>query len=232
MTEYWIALADIAENIKMLDSMLPGSVSVVAVSKTRSAEEVLLAYNAGQRVFGENRVQELLSKKKLLPSDIRWHLIGHLQSNKVKQAVPDVAFIESVDSIRLLKEISEEAIKRGLVVDCLLQVHIGTEETKFGFDPAEIEREDWSTVTGSLDGVRVCGLMGMASFTDNTERVRTEFRVLTKLFSSVRDRCFSDKPFFREISMGMSGDWKIAVEEGSTIIRVGTLIFGERTQKM
>ena len=216
----------------MLDSMLPGSVSVVAVSKTRSAEEVLLAYNAGQRVFGENRVQELLSKKKLLPSDIRWHLIGHLQSNKVKQAVPEVAFIESVDSIRLLKEISEEAIKRGLVVDCLLQVHIGTEETKFGFDPAEIEREDWSTVTGSLDGVRVCGLMGMASFTDNTERVRTEFRVLTKLFRSVRDRCFSDKPFFREISMGMSGDWKIAVEEGSTMIRVGTLIFGERTQKM
>lgn len=216
----------------MLDSMLPGSVSVVAVSKTRSAEEVLLAYNAGQRVFGENRVQELLSKKKLLPSDIRWHLIGHLQSNKVKQAVPEVAFIESVDSIRLLKEISEEAIKRGLVMDCLLQVHIGTEETKFGFDPAEIEREDWSTVTGSLDGVRVCGLMGMASFTDNTERVRTEFRVLTKLFRSVRDRCFSDKPFFREISMGMSADWKIAVEEGSTMIRVGTLIFGERTQKM
>jgi len=224
-------VADIAENIKMLGRILPGSVSVVAVSKTRSHEEVLLAYKAGQRVFGENRVQELISKKKLLPDDIRWHLIGHLQSNKVKQTVPEVAVIESVDSIRLLKEISDEALKRDLVIDCLLQVHIATEETKFGFDPAEIEREDWRAVTGALKGIRVCGLMGMASFTDSSEMVRAEFRMLTALFRATRERCFIDKPYFREISMGMSGDWNIAVEEGSTMIRVGTLIFGERTNK-
>ncbi|HSO76951.1 MAG TPA: YggS family pyridoxal phosphate-dependent enzyme [Bacteroidales bacterium] len=225
-------MADIAENIKMLGSMLPESVSVVAVSKTRSHEEVLLAYKAGQRVFGENRVQELLSKKKLLPEDIRWHLIGHLQSNKVKQAVAEVAVIESVDSIKLLQAISDEALNRNIVTDCLLQVHIAAEETKFGFDPAEIQREDWRTVTGTLRGVRVCGLMGMASFTDNSEIVRNEFRTLTALFKETRERCFIDKPFFREISMGMSGDWKIAVEEGSTMIRVGTLIFGERTNKI
>jgi pyridoxal phosphate enzyme (YggS family) len=231
LTEYSITVADIAENIKMLGRMLPGSVSVVAVSKTRSHEEVLLAYNAGQRIFGENRVHELLSKKKLLPADIKWHLIGHLQSNKVKQAVPEVAVIESVDSLRLLQEISDEALKRNLVTDCLLQVHIAAEETKFGFDPAEIEREDWRAITGDLKGVRVCGLMGMASFTDNSERVRDEFRILTALFKATRERCFTDKPFFREISMGMSGDWKIAVEEGSTMIRVGTLIFGERINK-
>jgi len=231
LTEYSIRVADIAENIKMLGRMLPGSVSVVAVSKTRSHEEVLLAYKAGQRVFGENRVQELIAKKKLLPDDIRWHLIGHLQSNKVKQTVPEVAVIESVDSIRLLKEISDEALKRDLVIDCLLQVHIATEETKFGFDPAEIEREDWRAVTGALKGIRVCGLMGMASFTDSSEMVRAEFRMLTSLFRATRERCFIDKPYFREISMGMSGDWNIAVEEGSTMIRVGTLIFGERTNK-
>ncbi len=225
-------MADIAENIKMLGRILPGSVSVVAVSKTRSHEEVLLAYNAGQRIFGENRVQELLSKKKLLPDDIRWHLIGHLQSNKVKQVVPAVAVIESVDSIRLLKEISNEALKRNLVTDCLLQVHIADEETKFGFDPAEIEREDWRAIAGTLKGVRVCGLMGMASFTDDSQIVRAEFSMLTALFKNTRERCFSDKPCFSEISMGMSGDWKIAVEEGSTMIRVGTLIFGERTIKI
>jgi len=224
-------VGDIAENIKLLGRILPEGVSVVAVSKTRSREEVLLAYNAGQRVFGENRVQELLSKKKLLPPDIRWHLIGHLQSNKVKQVVPEIAVIESVDSLRLLNEISEEALKRDLVMDCLLQVHIAAEETKFGFDPAEIEREDWSSVTGALKGVRVCGLMGMASFTDDNARVREEFKMLTALFRATRERCFIDKPFFREISMGMSGDWNIAVEEGSTMIRVGTLIFGERTNK-
>lgn len=224
-------MADIAENIRMLGSLLPAGVTVVAVSKTRSPEEVLLAYNAGQRVFGENRVQELLSKKKLLPADIHWHLIGHLQSNKVKQVVPEVAVIESVDSIRLLKEISDEALKRNLVADCLLQVHIAAEETKFGFDPAEIEREDWRAVTATLKGVRVCGLMGMASFTDNSDRVRAEFRMLAALFKATRERCFSDRPCFRNISMGMSGDWKIAIEEGSTMIRVGTLIFGERTNK-
>lgn len=218
----------ISDNIKKLGLILPENVSVVAVSKTRSSEEVLLAYKAGQRVFGENRVQELISKKKLLPEDIRWHLIGHLQSNKVKQIVSEVAVIESVDSIRLLSAISDEALKNGLSVDCLLQVHISTEETKFGFLNFEIEKENWTAVAESLPGIRICGLMGMASFTDDSERIRTEFRSLTALFRSTRDRCFKDKPCFREISMGMSGDWKIAVEEGSTIIRVGTLIFGER----
>jgi pyridoxal phosphate enzyme (YggS family) len=211
--------------------MVPGHVSVVAVSKTRSHEEVLEAYKAGQRVFGENRVQELLAKRSLLPDDIQWHLIGHLQTNKVRQAVQTVAVIESVDTLRLLSVIGEEALKAGIVANCLLQVHIATEETKYGFDFEEIEKEDWTAVAESLPGVRICGLMGMASFTDDNDKVRSEFRSLNSLFKSLRQRCFADKPYFTDLSMGMSGDWKTAVEEGSTMIRVGTLIFGERIKK-
>ena len=211
--------------------MLPRHVSVVAVSKTRSHEEVLEAYKAGQRVFGENRVQELLAKRSLLPDDIQWHIIGHLQTNKVRQVVQAVAMIESVDTLRLISVISEEALKADIVANCLLQVHIATEETKYGFDFEEIEKEDWTAVAESLPGVRICGLMGMASFTDDNEKVRSEFRSLNSLFNSLRQRCFADKPYFRELSMGMSGDWETAVEEGSTMIRVGTLIFGERIKK-
>lgn len=224
-------MGDIADNIIRLENMVPGHVSVVAVSKTRSHEEVLEAYKAGQRVFGENRVQELLAKRSLLPDDIQWHLIGHLQTNKVRQVVQAVAMIESVDTLRLLSVIGEEALKADIVANCLLQVHIATEETKYGFDFEEIEKEDWTAVAKSLPGVRICGLMGMASFTDDNDKVRSEFRSLNSLFKSLRQRCFADKTYFTELSMGMSGDWKTAVEEGSTMIRVGTLIFGERIKK-
>jgi pyridoxal phosphate enzyme (YggS family) len=218
----------ISDNISSLVRDLPGNVKIVAVSKTRSPEEVLEAFNAGLHTFGENRVQELASKKAMLPEGINWHLIGHLQSNKVKQAVAVASMIESVDSIRLLGMIDSEAGRQEKIIDCLLQVHIAPEETKTGFSIKEIEETDWATVAGSFSGVRICGLMGIASFTDDRDRVRLEFRSLARLFADTRQRCFSTSSSFKEISMGMSGDWRIAVEEGSTIIRVGTLIFGER----
>ncbi|MDM8001996.1 MAG: YggS family pyridoxal phosphate-dependent enzyme [Bacteroidota bacterium] len=218
----------IAENIRKLQEELPEHVSVVAVTKTRTPAEALEAYDAGLRTFGENRVQELVSKKPLLPDDISWHIIGHLQSNKVRQAVAAASVIESVDTLRLLRLIDAEAIAQGRSVDCLLQVHIASEETKSGFAIAEIEETDWSAVAASLKGARICGLMGMATFTDDTEQVRAEFRTLTGIFRKMRDDHFSESAHFREISMGMSGDWRVAVDEGSTMIRVGTLIFGER----
>jgi pyridoxal phosphate enzyme (YggS family) len=218
----------ISGNISSLVRDLPRNVTIVAVSKTRSPEEVLEAFNAGLNTFGENRVQELASKKALLPEGINWHLIGHLQSNKVKQAVAAASMIESVDSIRLLRMIDSEAGRQQKIIDCLLQVHIAPEEAKTGFTIKEIEETDWATIAGSFSAVRICGLMGIASFTDDRDRVRSEFRSLARLFDDTRQRCFSTCISFKEISMGMSGDWRIAVEEGSTRIRVGTLIFGER----
>jgi len=222
---------NITRNVSELVRDLPGNVSIVAVSKTRSPEEVLEAYNAGLHTFGENRVQELTSKKAILPEEINWHLIGHLQSNKVKQAVAATSMIESVDSLRILRMIDSEAGRQQKIIDCLLQVHIALEETKSGFSIKEIEETDWASITGSLSSVRICGLMGIASLTDNRDRVRSEFRSLARLFHDTRVRCFSNCSWFKEVSMGMSGDWPIAVEEGSTIIRVGTLIFGERIKQ-
>ena len=221
----------IAENIKRLKEELPPGVTLVAVTKTRTPEEAMEAYEAGLRVFGENRVQEMVSKKSLLPGDISWHLIGHLQSNKVRQAVSAAAMIESVDTLKLLQRIDEEALAQGRTIDCLLQVQIASEETKSGFPVEEIEQIRWNNVAGSLRAVRICGLMGMATFTDNIEKVRAEFRNLADLFSRLRDNHFQGVSHFREISMGMSGDWQLAIREGSTMIRVGTLIFGERIKK-
>jgi len=221
----------ITRNISALTRDVPGNISIVAVSKTRTPEEVLEAYNAGLHTFGENRVQELVSKKRVLPEPINWHLIGHLQSNKVREAVAAASMIESVDSLRLLRMIDGEAGKHKKIIDCLLQVHIAREETKSGFSVKEIEETDWTAISGSLPCVRICGLMGIASFTDNTDQVRSEFRSLARLFQNTRLRCFSNYTWFKEISMGMSGDWRVAVDEGSTIIRVGTLIFGERINK-
>lgn len=221
----------IAENIKRLKEELPPGVTLVAVTKTRTPEEAMEAYEAGLRVFGENRVQEMVSKKALLPGDISWHLIGHLQSNKVRQAVSAAAMIESVDTLKLLRRIDEEALAQGRTIDCLLQVQIASEETKSGFPVEEIEQIRWNDVAGSLRAVRICGLMGMATFTDNIEKVRAEFRNLADLFSRIRDNYFHGVSHFREISMGMSGDWQLAIGEGSTMIRVGTLIFGERIKK-
>jgi hypothetical protein len=221
-------MTDIAENIVSLKQQIPASVKVVAVSKTKSEGEILEAYNTGHRIFGENRVQELISKKNNLPDDIEWHFIGHLQTNKVRIIVPVAGMIESVDSFKLLKVISNEAIKCGRIIDCLLQFHIAKEETKSGFTLAEAEEMIRSDEYVQLQNIRVCGVMGMATYTDDTEQVKSEFRSLYNYYIRLKTSYFNDQPSFKEISMGMSGDYRIAVEEGSTIIRIGSIIFGSR----
>ena len=186
------------------------------------------AYHAGQRIFGENHVQEMTQKHELLPKDIEWHFIGHLQTNKVKYIAPFVSLIHSVDSFKLLKEINKQAEKSQRVISCLLQIHIAQEETKFGFSFDEcrtmLQEEDWKTLTH----VQLCGVMGMATFTDDVQEVRNEFRSLKKFFDEIKENYFSNNDAFHEISMGMTDDYPIAIEEGSTLIRIGTKIFGER----
>jgi PLP dependent protein len=221
-------MIDIASNIKSLKQQIPPSVKLVAVSKTKPVSDILEAYNSGQRAFGENRVQELMQKKDLLPSDIDWHLIGHLQSNKVKLVVPFITMIHSVDSFKLLKIIDLEASRINRIVNCLLQIHIAEEETKFGFNLSEIHEMICSEDFLKLKSTRICGLMGIASFTEDTEQIRKEFRFLAGCFNELRKVYFMKEPFFKEISMGMSGDVNIAIGEGSTIVRIGSLIFGER----
>lgn len=203
-------------------------VSLVAVSKTHPPERILAVYESGQRVFAENRAQELLEKYEVLPKDIQWHLIGHLQTNKVKYIAPFIAMIHSVDSLRLLEEINKQAGKNNRIIDCLLQFHIAVEETKFGLSEPEACALLDSPLFPKLLNIRICGVMGMASFSDDEHLVRSEFRQLHAIFSRLKQAYFADKPWFREISMGMSGDWEIAIAEGSTMIRVGSLIFGQR----
>lgn len=203
---------------KMLKELGP-DVQLVAVSKTKTAADILALYALGQRDFGENYVQELVDKQQQLPADIRWHFIGHLQSNKVKSIISFVYLIHGVDSLRLLKEIDRQAAKTGRVVDVLLQVHIAREETKFGLDAAEVG--EVMQAAPAMGAVRVRGLMGMASNTEDTEAVRTEFRTLRALL----DRWF---PGDGILSMGMSGDYRIAIEEGSNMVRIGSLLFGVR----
>lgn len=201
--------------------------SLIAVSKTKPIEAIELLYQKGQRDFGENRVQELISKYEKLPKDIRWHMIGRLQRNKVKYIVPFVALIHSVDSLELLQEIDKQSAKLNRKVDCLLQFHIARESTKAGFSPEDLE--EWSTATfGAFTNVRICGVMGMATFTEDEVIIRSEFQKLRKIFESLQSGSFKGKSEFKEISMGMSDDYKIALEEGSTMVRVGTLLFGER----
>jgi PLP dependent protein len=223
-------MPDIASNIFSLKQSLPHSVSLVAVSKTKPAEDIMEAYNAGHRCFGENRVQEILHKKDHLPSDIEWHLIGHLQRNKVKYIVPFISMIQSVDSPRLLYAINSEASKISRVVDVLLQVYIAREETKFGFSREEIGEMMASPEFADLRYVRICGVMGMATFTSDLVRVQMEFRSLAELFKDLKKRYFYSDEHFREVSMGMSGDYEIAIKEGSTIIRIGSLIFGKSSK--
>ncbi len=220
-------MSDIASNINYLKSTVPESVKIIAVSKTKPVIDILAAYNAGQRLFGENRVKELLSKKDLLPKDIEWHLIGHLQTNKVKAIVPFISMIQSVDSFKLLLCINIEASAINHVVDCLLQIHIAEEQTKFGFSMNELH-ESIQSGFSVLNNVRVCGVMGMATYTPDMEQVRKEFVYLSDCFNTLKSRYFAGNKYFKEISMGMSGDYKIALEEGSTMIRVGSFIFGER----
>lgn len=221
-------MSSIAENISLLKAKLPSPVSLVAVSKTKPVSDIQTAYNAGQRIFGENRVQEILSKKDLLPADINWHLIGHLQTNKVKYIVPFISMIQSVDSFKLLVSIDSEAQKINRVIDCLLQIHIAKEETKFGFSMCDLsdylQKEDITF----FKNIRICGVMGMATFTSNTDQVRKEFAFLGNCFKSLKDNFFKSSIDFTQISMGMSGDYKLAIEKGSTMVRIGSLIFGDR----
>lgn len=215
----------IADNLMDILNTLPPHVRLVAISKTKPVEVVMEAYRAGQRLFGENKVQEMVAKQEAMPKDIQWHMVGHLQSNKVKYIVPFVSLIHSVDSHKLLENINKEAVKVNRVVDCLLQVHIAKEDTKFGFDREELLLLVNSGKLLGYKNVRVCGLMGMATFTDNMEVVRGEFSGLHKLFEEMKPLFGTH---FTEISMGMSGDYVVAIEEGSTLVRVGSSIFGER----
>lgn len=219
---------DIKENIIKIRKQLPEHVSLIAVSKFHSEDEIMQAYEAGQRSFGENHAQEISKKYADLPKDIQWHFIGHLQTNKVKYIVPFVHMIHSVDSVKLLKEINKEAGKNGRVVNCLLQIHIAEEETKFGFTPEECIDLCRHVNFSDYANVRICGLMGMATNTDDTEEIRKEFKTLKALLSELKETCFSSSAEFKELSMGMSEDYKIAIEEGSTMVRVGSKIFGER----
>jgi len=195
-------------------------ITLVAVSKTKPVEDILELYELGHRDFGENYVQELVEKAERLPKDIRWHFIGHLQSNKVKLITPFIYLIHGVDSLKLLKEIDKQSEKNKRVIDCLLQVHIAQEETKFGFD----ENELFALVTGQFANVKIKGLMGMASLTENTNKIRTEFKHLKTVYKKLSTLT----PQLSILSMGMSADYKIAIEEGSNMVRIGSLLFGER----
>ena len=220
----------IAQNINELRSIIPSRVKIVAVSKTKTVPKIREAMDAGQIFFGESKVQELLEKQKQIP-DAEWHLIGHLQTNKVKYVAPFVQMIQSVDSLRLLKEIDRQAGKAKRVIDCLLQIHIAREATKFGFsEPEAIELLE-SNELPNLKNVRICGLMGIATFTDDMEAVREEFKGLAAFFQRIRREYFAEHPFFCELSMGMSDDYSIAIEEGATMVRIGSTIFGERNNK-
>ncbi|NQV74725.1 MAG: YggS family pyridoxal phosphate-dependent enzyme [Bacteroidetes bacterium] len=207
------------------------NVKLIAVSKTKPAESILEAYEAGHRLFGENMVQELVEKHEKLPKDIEWHLIGHLQTNKVKYIAPFITLIHSVDSLKLIQEINKQALKNNRVIDCLLQLEIADEETKFGMDMAEAIEFLRSNEFQELKNIRICGVMGIATLTDNPEMTAEEFYELKTFFNGLKDTFFRKDPAFKEISMGMSGDYKLAIEKGSTLIRLGSTIFGVRQTK-
>ena len=216
----------ILQNILQITaSMKENSCKLIAVTKTRSITELQQVYDAGLRIFGENRVQEMQEKQPLLPDDIQWHLIGHLQSNKVKYIAPYVAMIHSVDSLDLLIEINKQAKKYNRIIDCLLQLYIATEETKFGLSYQEAEAILSAEILNTLQNINIVGVMGMASNTDNQVQVRQEFKSLKQAFDSLASKYASSNINLREVSMGMSGDYLIAIDEGSTLIRVGSAIF-------
>jgi len=207
---------------------LPTGIKLVAVSKTRSDEEIMEAYNAGQRSFGENKVQELVRKWETLPQDIEWHFIGHLQSNKVRLIAPFVAMIHSVDSLKLLKTINDEAKQAERVIPCLLQFHIASEESKFGFLPENVTQILSEIKISDYNNIIIAGVMGMATFTDDVAVINREFSNLKTIFQNLKAEFFQGNDNFREISMGMSDDYQQAIENGSTMIRIGTTIFGSR----
>ena len=211
---------------------IPDGVALIAVSKTHPVEMIAQAYEAGQRRFGENKAQELIRKAPLLPDDIEWHFIGHLQTNKVKQIIPWVQMIHSIDSFKLLSEVSKEAVKANRIVDCLLQLYIATEESKFGLDLEEAREVVRLTQLESLENIRIRGVMGMATNTDDNQLIASEFRTLKSYFEDLKGVFFRDMVYFNTISMGMSSDYKLAIECGSTMVRVGSLIFGQRTYSL
>ncbi len=218
----------IGENISAILSKIPKTVGLVAVSKTKPNEDIMEAYNAGQRIFGENKVQDLSRKYEELPKDIEWHFIGHPQSNKVKFIAPFVHLIHGVDSLKLLKIIDKEGKKNKRVIRVLLQFHIAEEASKFGLNLEEAQQILESDEYQATTNVAIIGVMGMATYTDDETQIRNEFRVLKNIFSTLKNEYFSENKSFTEISMGMSGDYQLAIEEGSTLIRVGSKIFGSR----
>ncbi|RLD80418.1 MAG: YggS family pyridoxal phosphate-dependent enzyme [Bacteroidetes bacterium] len=218
----------VTERLNHIRLKIPADVRLVAVSKTKPVSDIMEAYQAGQRVFGENKAQDLIAKQPELPEDIEWHFIGHLQTNKVKYLTPFVGMIESVDSLKLLKEIDKQSAKNGRVVNCLLQFHIASEQSKFGLDLEEASQILESEEYTKMKHIRLCGVMGMATFTDDKEILKREFIMLRDLYNSLKNNYFPENKSFREISMGMSGDYLLAIEEGSTNVRVGTAIFGTR----
>jgi PLP dependent protein len=218
----------VADNLQSLKDTIPSQVTLVAVSKTKPDELIMEAYQAGHRDFGENKVQDLAGKQERLPTDIRWHMIGHLQSNKVKYLAPFVHLLHGVDSLKLLGVINREAEKNDRVIDCLLQVRISLEETKFGLPEEDLIQVIQSDEFAAMDHVRIRGLMGMASYTENSNQIREEFHQLKRIFDRLKTAQFKNQESFDQLSCGMSGDYSLAIEEGSNLVRIGSLIFGPR----
>jgi pyridoxal phosphate enzyme (YggS family) len=218
----------IADNLAKLKSQIPENVKLIAVSKTHPADAILEAYKVGQRNFGENKVQEMQAKQALLPKDIVWHLIGHLQTNKVKNIAPFVSYIHAVDSLKLLIEIDKRAAQNNRVINCFLQMYIAKEETKFGLNEEELFQLLNAKDYAEMQHIKICGLMGMATYTDNQSQINDEFSQLYKLFNIIKQEYFLNKSYFCDLSMGMSGDYEIAIKNGSTMVRIGSAIFGNR----
>lgn len=218
---------DIAAKLKKIKNEI-GSATLVAVSKTKPIEDIQAAYDAGQRIFGENKAREMEAKAEQLPDDIQWHMIGHLQSNKVKYIASFVSLIHSVDKLKLLKEINKRAKQNERTIDVLLQIHIAKEESKFGMDEAEVQELLQNDSYKQFENIRIVGLMGMATFTENEARVESEFNYLSQLFNQLKTTFFKEEQSFNVLSMGMSGDFPIALKCGSNMVRVGSAIFGER----
>lgn len=219
---------NLEKNITNVRLTVPHTVTLVVVTKTQPHERILEVYKTGERVFGENKVQELVAKYEALPKDITWHMIGHLQTNKVKFITPFISLIHSVDSLKLLKEINKQAKKINKITNCLLQIHIATEETKFGLSEEELVGIVQSDELSLLKNIKIIGLMGMATFTNNTTLVKKEFSSLKRIFEKMKKYSLSDNIEMKELSMGMSGDYLLAIEEGSSMIRIGSTIFGAR----
>lgn len=218
----------IQEYLNIVRTSIPSNVTLIAVSKTKPVSDLQEAYNAGQRIFGENKALEMRDKNEQLPKDIKWHFIGHLQTNKIKYIAPFVSLIHSIDSTSLLEAVNKEAVKNDRVIECLLQFHIAQEDTKFGLDINEAKALLESENYKKLKNIHICGVMGMATFTDDVMQIRNEFKTLKNIFDTLKEEYFKEDESFKEISMGMSDDYPIAIEEGATMVRVGSKIFGAR----